>query len=208
MAFNWVDYVLLAILFVSILGGLLRGGVREILSLCTWIAAFIISGLFAKPLALAFTSSDGVQSTITSASTGSFGGAAAGQVSMFALGASFLVLFLATILVGSLIGYFANRIVEGGGISFFNRLLGGLFGLARGYLIDLLIVFIVQLSPISQQSYWTNSTLVKSFQPMAEWLGNKVQPGIDSLKSRVGQTLENITSGAQNSLGGSTNNSN
>lgn len=205
MVLNWVDYALLAVFFISILGGLVRGGVREIISLCTWIAAFIIAGLFAKPLALAFSSSESVQATISSAATSPIAETTANQVSMFALGISFLVLFLVTILVGSLIGYFANRIVEGAGISFFNRFLGAIFGFVRGYLFVLLIVFIVQLSPISQQTYWTNSSLVKSFQPAAEWLGNKVQPGIESLKSRVGQTLENITSGAQNQSESQTN---
>lgn len=201
MAFNWIDYVLLAVFLISVLGGLVRGGVREVVSLITWIAAFIIAGLFAKPLATAFSSSDSAQSAISSASTNALNTlSTSGHVSLFALGASFLALFLGTIIVGSLIGYFANRVVEGAGISFFNRLLGAVFGLARGFLVNLLIVFIVQLSPIAQQTYWTQSSLVPSFQPMVEWLGNRVQPGLESLKSRVGQTLENITTGAEDSL--------
>lgn len=201
MAFNWVDYLILAVFLISVLGGLVRGGVREVLSLITWVAAFIIAGLFAKPLAAAFAGSDSAQSALASASSSlSSVSATSDHISLFALGVSFLALFLGTILAGTFIGYFANRVVEGAGISFFNRLLGGIFGLARGFLINLLIVFIVQLSPIAEQTYWTKSALVPSFQPMVGWLGNRVQPGFESLKSRMGQTLENITTGAENTL--------
>lgn len=197
---NWVDYSLLGIFFLSILFGLLRGGVREIISLLAWIAAFIIAGLFATPVAAHFTSSEQVQSTLSSASTSALGATAANQVPLLAIGISFCVLFFSIIILGSLFGYFANRAVEGGGISIGNRLVGGLFGLARGYLIDLLIIFVVQLTPFSQESYWGNSSLVNGFQPMVQWLGNIVQPGFESLKNQMGQSLENMTT--QNSIMG------
>ena len=202
MTFNWVDYLLLAVFFISVVGGLMRGGVREVMSLLTWIAAFIVASLFAKPVASYFAGSQSAQSLISSASTGSFGMSAGSQVSLFALGVSFTVLFFATIIAGSLLGYFANRIVEGGGISIVNRVLGGTFGFVRGYLIDLLIIFIVQLTPFSQENYWIQSSIVAGFQPTVQWLGNKVQPGFESLKSRMGQTLEDMTSGAEGSIMG------
>ena len=202
MAFNWVDYALLAVFFISILGGLFRGGVKEIMSLLTWIAAFIIASLFAKPLANAFAGSEGTQSVISSASKGALDMSASTQVSLFGLGVSFIVLFFGTIIIGALLGYLANRVVEAGGISIFNRFLGGIFGLVRGYLINLLIVFLVQLTAVAEQPYWTQSSLVRTFQPTVKWLGNKVQPGFESLKSRVGQTLEGIKSGTENSAVG------
>ncbi len=185
MTFNWVDYVLLAILLISVLGGLIRGGVREVISLIAWIAAFIIAGLFAKPVAVYFASSN---SAASSASTS--------QISLFAFGASFVVLFLVTLIAGFLIGYFVNRVIESGGVSIINRFLGGAFGLLRGGLIDLLIIFVVQLSAFSQQDYWTQSTVVSAFQPTVEWLNKKVEPGLASLKSQVGKKLEDMTSGA------------
>ncbi len=194
MVFNWVDYIFLAIFVISILGGFMRGGVREIMALFTWIAAFVIAGLFARPLASAFSSSESVQSTaFSSVSTG-----AVDHVSMLALGISFAALFFGTILIGFFLGYLANRVVEGVGISVFNRLLGGIFGLARGYLVNLFIVFIVQLSPLSQQSAWAKSSLVPSFEPTAQWLGEKIQPGFESLKSKMGKTIEDMTSQYQN----------
>jgi membrane protein required for colicin V production len=192
MALNWVDYALLAVFFISIVGGLVRGGVREVISLCTWIAAFFIASTFAKPLANAFSAGNDAQSTLSSVP----------HISYFALGVSFAVLFFATIIVGTIFGYLATRVVEGGGISFFNRLLGGVFGFARGYLVNLLIVFLVQLTAFAERPIWTQSSLVHSFQPTVKWLGDKVQPGFESLKSRVGESIEGVSSGVENSVMG------
>jgi membrane protein required for colicin V production len=201
--FSWVDYILLAVFFISVLSGLMRGGVKEVVSLLSWIAAFIIAGLFSKPLAAYFSSSSSVQSAISSASsTSTFGISTANQVSIFAISASFSALFIGTIIIGSLIGYFINQAVEGGGISIGNRLLGAIFGLVRGYLIALVLIFIGQFTPIAQQTAWTQSSLVTSFQPAVQWFGNIVQPGLDSLKSSVGQTIQNMTNGSQNSVMG------
>ncbi len=187
--FNWVDYIIIGIFLFSILGGLLRGGVREIFALITWIAAFFVAGMFAAPVANYFSGTSKVQSAFSSASSGmSMSGA--DHASMLATGISFVVLFFGTILIGTIIGRTASHIAEGGGISLVNRLFGALFGLGRGYLINLVIVFVVQMTPVSQQSYWTASQLVTRYQPAVTWFANFVQPGIEKLKSSVGQSFD------------------
>ncbi|MEO8400248.1 MAG: CvpA family protein [Gammaproteobacteria bacterium] len=198
--FNWVDYTILAIFIFSILGGFIRGGIKEIISLLTWFAAFIIAGLFANPLASYFSNSQAVQSAVSSAS-GALGATAANQVSLFSLGISFAVIFFAVILIGTMLGFLLNQAVVGSGVGIGNRLLGGIFGLGRGYLIVLVLIFLVQLSPLSKEQFWSQSSLVMSFQPAVEWFSNFVQPGIASLKSSMGQTMENLDSGAQNAMG-------
>ncbi|EKD54760.1 MAG: colicin V production protein [uncultured bacterium] len=194
---NWIDYVVLGIFFFSIWAGFFRGGVKEVVSLLSWIAAFIVASSFAKPVSSYFSGSAAVQS-ITSTASGTFGSSASAPVSMFAIGLSFAGLFFGTVIIGSLVGHFVNRAVEGGGVSIANRLLGGVFGLGRGYLINLVIIFMVQLSPLAEQPFWVQSKLVNSFQPAVQWLGNMVEPGIQSLKSSVGQTLQNLNSTFQN----------
>lgn len=198
--FNWIDYTILAIFIFSILGGFIRGGIKEIISLLTWFAAFIIAGLFANPLASYFSSSQAVQSAVSSAS-GTLGTTAANQVSLFSLGISFAIIFFAVILIGTMLGYLLNQAVVGSGVGIGNRLLGGIFGFGRGYLIVLVLIFLVQLSPISKEQFWSQSSLVPSFQPAVEWLSNFVQPGLASLKAKMGQSMENFDSGAQNAMG-------
>ncbi len=182
--FNNVDIAILALFFISVLAGLMRGLIREILSLIVWIAAFTVAILFSGRIAASFTSLQAVQSVAT--------GQAAHPVSMLAIAISFICLFVATLLVGSVITYLLSELAEGGGISLTNRFLGGVFGLLRGFLVVLLVIFMINLSPLSTESWWVQSQLVKAFQPASAWLDKAVEPNIASLKSSVGQTLKNV----------------
>lgn len=192
-SFNWVDYIVLFIFFISLVGGFLRGGAREIVSLATWIAAFIVASLFAKPLAAYFSGTQLMQTASSAISNFT------SQTSLFALAVSYCVLFFSTLLIGSIIGYLLNSIVESIGLGVINRVVGAIFGLGRGYLVNLVAIFIIQLTPIIEQPFWSQSSFVNAYQPAVVWLGNIVQPGLQSLKSTVGQTLQNWNSTLQNS---------
>ena len=157
--FNWVDYVVLGIFILSLLAGLMRGFVKEVILVLTWLAAFVVAGMFASPLANVFTSSPQIQSAITSASN-SAGVNAAQPISMVSIAISFILIFIGVLIVGKVISLFVTSAVEGRGISFVNRLLGGAFGLVRGFILVILMMFLVQLTPIWSQSTWTQSRFV------------------------------------------------
>jgi membrane protein required for colicin V production len=188
---NWVDDAILLIFLVSVLAGLMRGLVKEVISLFTWIAAFIVAILFSTRVASMFTGSDQVQSAVSNASN-NIGMNASQSVSVLSIGVSFLLLFVATLIIGSIINYIISRAVESGGISFINRLLGGVFGLARGFLIILVGIFLIQLSPVQDEPWWQASQFVKSYQPSVKWLGDTVSPGFENLKAKVDDTLKNV----------------
>ncbi|MBA3660659.1 MAG: CvpA family protein [Gammaproteobacteria bacterium] len=190
---NWVDYIILIIFFFSILTGLARGFVREIISLITLIAAFIVAIVFSNPLAQAFTSSPTVQNVVTQAST-SIGMNTTQPVSYLALGLSFGLLFAGTVLVGSIIGYFANAAFQAGVLGIGNRLFGGVFGLIRGYIINLVLIFLVQMTPLSAEAWWQQSKLVAAYQPSVVWLGGVVSPSLANLKAKFGETFQGATS--------------
>lgn len=200
---NWVDNIILVMFLVSILAGLMRGLVREMIALLTWAAAFVISILFSSKVAAAFSGNQAVQSMANQA-TNTVGMNAGTSLSMLSIGASFIGLFVGTIIVGSVVNYFVSSAVEGRGISFSNRLLGGIFGLARGFLIVLLMIFLIQLSPLSDQPYWKGSQFVHSFQPIIKVLNDMVAPGLATLKNKVGDTFKNVNPGEylQNLRGG------
>jgi len=191
---NWVDNVFLAIFFISAIAGLMRGLVKEVISLITWVAAFVVASLFATPVAQYFTSSQSVQSVVSSASSAVGSNAAATSVSMLSVGISYVILFVVTLIVGSIFNYILSKAVEGQGISFFNRLLGAVFGLARGFLLVLIVVFLVQMTALQQQPWWTQSQLVPSFQPAVTWLNGIVQPSLESLKAKVNDAVPTGTS--------------
>lgn len=193
---NWVDYIILAIFFFSMLAGFGRGFVKEVVSLITLIAAFFVASMFANPLAVAFTSSAPVQSAVSQASN-AIGVSAAQPVSYLALGISFAVLFALTVIAGSIISYILNIAFQTGILGFGNRVLGGLFGLCRGFLVNLVIIFVIQLTPMGNHAYWHQSQLVTAFQPAVQWLGNVVSPALSGLKAKFGQTLQDVNSSIQ-----------
>jgi len=181
---NWVDNVLIVILLASAVTGLVRGGVREIVSLMSWIAAYVVATAFSHPLAKLFADSD-LFNQVTGAAGQSLGSDAPADVSMFAVGVAFILLFTLTIFVGSLIGRVLSSAFEGGGISFLNRLMGVFMGLARGCLASLVLIFIMQLTPMSEEGAWQKSTMVEAYRPAVQFFSHLVSPHIDELKKRV-----------------------
>lgn len=188
---NWIDYILLTIFGLSVLSGLFRGLFREILSVCTLIAAFIVATVFASSLATTFTSSQTVQNAVNQAS--SSGGVDPAQSATYvALGLSFGLLFIGTLLVGAIISFILNLIFKASVLGIGNRLLGGLFGFFRGFLINLVLIFLVQLTSFSNDAAWTDSQLVALFQPSVQWLGNLVSPTLADLKAKFNKKLEDM----------------
>lgn len=182
---NWVDYIFLAIFLFSTLAGLTRGFVREVISLITLIAAFVIAILLAHPLAAMFSHSSTVQNAVEQASN-------AQSVSYVSISIAFALLFMGTIIVGAIISSVLSMAFRVGILGFGNRLLGGIFGFIRALIINLVIIFVVQLSPIAEEDWWQKSQVVAQYQPAIQWLGDIVSPGLSSLKERFGQTVQTV----------------
>jgi membrane protein required for colicin V production len=189
---NWIDYIIIAIFALSILSGLFRGLFREIVSLCVLVIAFVVATLFASPVATLFTNSQSVQHVVGQASS-SAGLDAATSVSYVAIGLSFGLLFIATVIVGAIVGMIVNWIFQSTVLGIGNRLLGGIFGFFRGFLINLVLIFLVQLTSFSTDETWTQSQLVTAFQPAVQWLGTNVSPDLANLKEKLNGTLKNTT---------------
>ena len=179
---NWVDYIFIAIFIMSALVGFRRGLAKEITSLATLIAAIIISSLFAERLATTFLNSPSIKSFITSLSTW-IGMDASQPVGYLALFLSFCLLFAATSLLGSII----SSIISMGftSLGFVNHLLGGVFGLIRGFILSIIIMFLVQLTPFSTQIGWTQSQLVAQFQPYAARLTSFISPILSNFQAQA-----------------------
>lgn len=198
--FNWVDYIFVGIFILSILAGFSRGLVKEVVSLAALIAAFAIAIMFSNNLAIYFTSSSAVQNVV-SQSSNAIGMSTAQPVSYAALGFSFALLFVGTLIVGAIVSFFLNFAFQVGLLGLGNRLLGGVFGFGRGLIINLVLIFLVQLTPASSESWWQQSQLVGKFQPAVITLGNLVSPSLANLKSRFGNALSGVGTSIQDVKG-------
>jgi membrane protein required for colicin V production len=194
---NAFDIVLLVIFFISVIIGFGRGFVSEVLSLVILIAAFVVAIMFTNSLSAYFANSAAVHGAISQTSTAT-GTNTAQSASYITLGISFAVLFIGTLIVGLLLKMFLNLLMGAGLIGFGNRILGAIFGAIRGVLLDLALVFIIQLSPLTKEPWWEQSHYVPYFQPYIEKLGHVVSPALSDLKSSFSSAVENLGSSPEN----------
>ncbi|GIZ13577.1 CvpA family protein [Pseudomonas sp. NCCP-436] len=154
MVFTWVDWAIIAIIAISSLISLKRGFIKEALSLLTWILAGVVAWMF--------------------------GGALAQHLAGFIetpsarIIAACAVLFLATLLVGALVNFLIGELIRVTGLSGTDRLLGMVFGAARGGLLVVLLVGLISLAPVEQDAWWQQSQLVPDFLMVADWSKNLI----------------------------------
>jgi membrane protein required for colicin V production len=131
------DYAVLVIVGVSVLISLMRGAVREILSLLGWVIAFYVARTYSSlvvPLLPYDIPSE--------------------KLKMLA---AFLILFLAVLLVTSLIAIALATLLKDIGLGWLNRLLGGLFGLMRGLLVVVVLMLLAGMTQLPKDERWTNA---------------------------------------------------
>lgn len=191
-AFNWFDWVIVIIFGLSVFAGLARGFVKEVIALITMAAAFVIATLFTNTVAQYITSTEAVQNAIRQA-----GSNTAVSISYVTYGASFALIFIIVWIIGAIIGFFLNSLFTGGVLGFGNRLLGAIFGFFRAFILTLTLIFILQLTAASKQSWWHNSVLIKYYQPVLGSLATIVSPHLADLKEKFGDTLQDINKNTQ-----------
>jgi len=146
---SWPDYAILAVIVISLLVGALRGFIKEVFSLLVWVTAFMVAYHFADNVASLME--DAV--TLPSART--------------AMG--FAGLFVAVLLVGGLINYLLGRLVEKTGLSGTDRLLGGVFGAARGLALTVAVLLVAGFTPIPSDPWWKESQSIQRLMPLVSW---------------------------------------
>lgn len=145
-----IDYAFIAVIIISTLFSLLRGFVKEAISLGTWIIAMWVSITFASNL------SNFMPDSIENPA--------------FKMGLAFIALFVATLILGVMVNILLNQVINKTGLSGVDRALGTVFGLARGVLIVTVFVMLASLTSVQDQEFWKASELVERFQSLASWL--------------------------------------
>lgn len=151
----WIDWAIILVLVVSALLGLLRGMVREAISLTTWVAALLLSRTFGPKIAEMLTPYISNELVRT--------------------GLGYALTVIIVIVLGSIAGRIGKTIVSASGLGHFDRALGVIFGALRGLAILIIIVAIAGLTPLAKESVWRDSKLV----PMLEDLRDQVAGLID-----------------------------
>ena len=134
-----VDNLILAVIAISSAFGVRRGFIKEIMSLLSWIAALLVSRVYSGSLASI------LENLIDNPSV------------RYVI--AFSVLFVIIIMLGTLLNHLMSKLLVVTGLKTIDRLLGAVFGLARGTVIVLVFLFVLNVF-VSESEWWQQSTLI------------------------------------------------
>ncbi|MCW8901282.1 MAG: CvpA family protein [Gammaproteobacteria bacterium] len=144
------DLIVLSIIVLSIIVSLMRGFVKEALSLAGWLVALWVAMTFSSGMAELIGSSikDPTLRLLT----------------------AFVSLFILSLIVGSIVNFFATQFVQRAGLTGVDRTIGVVFGLLRGVLLVTIIVMLLGLTTLPKESWWDESFFMFRFEAIATWL--------------------------------------
>lgn len=165
MAWHWVDYVILLVVGLSVITGLIRGFVKELIALGVWIAAIWI-GFHYSPALGALLKPYIPDHTLRGL-------------------LSFIVLLLGVLLAGGLLSTALSFLLNRSALRGTDRLLGMGFGFLRGAFIVALLIGIMNLTSLVKSADVKESVLYARLKPLSTWMFGFMPKIIDQV-----QTLE------------------
>jgi len=147
---NVADLAIAIVIVLSVLIGIVRGFIGEVMSLASWIAATVAAFLFGGRVADLFGASIDMPSARA------------------ALG--YALVFIVVLLIGALITWLLRKAVKGSGLSGTDRMLGLVFGLVRGALVVVVLVLLAGLTPFPRDTWWHESRALPAFERLAAQL--------------------------------------
>jgi|ERR1700674_529522 membrane protein required for colicin V production len=152
------DYVVLAVVGLSLLIGLLRGAVTEVISLAGWVAAVLLANRFAAQLAAA------MKPLLDNPSLAMIG--------------AYILIVLGSLLAATLLKLAVSEFVKVAGLRSVDRLLGLIVGAAKGVLLVLILVLAGGMTTLPQAHFWRNAASSKWFETLANgvkpWLPREI----------------------------------
>ncbi len=150
----WIDYAIAGLVAVSAVIGLFRGFIKEAFALLTWVVAIGVGLHYSRDFAVL------LQDAISYPSA--------------RIATAFILLFFITLVLGGLISFILNHLIEATGLTGTDRLLGMLFGIVRGAVLVSVMVLLAGVTPLPEDSWWKQSVLIPPFQALAVWLKSHI----------------------------------
>lgn len=148
------DFIVLAILAISSLLGLLRGLLKEVLSLVAYLSAFV-AAIWWGPTA--YTALEGLIAN-----------------ALLRMGIAYVAVFFVVLLTIGLVNITLAALLRATGLTPADHGLGALFGLMRGLLIVLVLVTLAGYTPLPHEPWWRNAMLApvatEAVKHMKSWL--------------------------------------
>lgn len=153
MTFGTPDLIIVCLILLSVLIGIIRGFIKESISLVTWVSAVIVAVLCSKDLSvyMTFTKNDLVR-----------------------WWSAFLIIFVGIIFVGAIVNFMVGALIRKSPFSMADRALGSIFGLLRGVVFVTILVLLGTLTQFPEAPWWKRSYMIGQFQELAVWLRDRL----------------------------------
>lgn len=132
-----LDFIVLAIVVVSLLVGCMRGLMYEAVMLCGWILAFFVARFLAPDLAAVFANAIANES--------------------WRMGIAFIMIFIAVLFANGILAFALKAIFSKSALRPIDRCLGGVFGLFRAGVVLLALTLVVFILRLEDEPWWTQS---------------------------------------------------
>lgn len=131
MGINWFDFILIAVLLISLILGFIKGLIRQVIGILAVVGGLILASLYYSRVAkiLYWLVSSELWSNLL----------------------GFIIIFIAVLFIGWLVGLLFSKLMKGP-FKFLNHFLGGIFGFLKGILICGVIVFGFLAFPVDKQA--------------------------------------------------------
>ena len=141
------DYAVLAIAGFSVLLGVIRGFVREVMALLSWFIAFVVASVYGGAVAPLLAQQIADES--------------------WRILAAVVAVFVVALVVMNIVAMLASKLIKSAGLGVEDRLLGSVFGLARGVLVVLVLVLGAGLTALPRQPVWKDAMLAAPLEKLA-----------------------------------------
>jgi membrane protein required for colicin V production len=162
MTLSWVDITIAGVVMLSMITGLFRGFVKEVIALCVWVFAFWFAfhyGSMLDPWVAPHVKDNTVRIII-----------------------EFIIILLLSLIFGGIINALIGLIMRRSGLSGTDRLLGMGFGFARGVFIVAVIILGIHMTGMDVKEFSKESQLYSKLDPLVDWLKGYVPDFIQKVK--------------------------
>ncbi len=157
------DYLLIGIIALSALLGAFRGFVKEALALAGWVVAVWAAWRFGEDASARLP--DFVADPVIK------------------LWASRFLMLLGALFAAGVVARLLSILLDQTGLSGTNRLLGAVFGVARGAVLSAVVVAVLDVAGFDEAPWWRESKLIPYAAPIADRLGEYADQGIEMLQT-------------------------
>lgn len=148
--FTWFDWAIAGVMILSMLVSIVRGFLREVVSLTAWLVAVWVS----------FNYSHTLSGLLTGYVESEF------MRMVISVGLLFFAALIGGVFINVVVGGFMQR----SRLSLADRMLGVVFGATRGLLIVTLVVMVAGMTDLPQSDWWLSSQLTPYFEHSAAWM--------------------------------------